>query len=123
MLLTFGDEIAVAIEGYFRFMNYSEGEALAISLYSSLPEKIRTVLAPIYSKLGLSVRLEGVSGAMIRKALEDNLSKKKDKTVKVVDYERNAEGKMEWIIRDIDKTAAMQLFDKRLAVISPQENN
>ena len=123
MLLTFGDEIAAAIEGYFRFMNYSEGEALAISLYSSLPEKIRTVLAPIYSKLGLSVRLEGVSGAMIRKALEDNLSKKKDKTVKVVDYERNAEGKMEWIIRDIDKTAAMQLFDKRLAVISPRENN
>ena len=60
---------------------------------------------------------------MIRKALEDNLSKKKDKTVKVVDYERNAEGKMEWIIRDIDKTAAMQLFDKRLAVISPRENN
>lgn len=123
MLLTFGDEIAVAIEGYFRFMNYSEGEALAISLYSSLPEKIRTVLAPIYSKLGLSVRLEGVSGAMIRRALEDNLSKKKDKTVKVVDYERNAEGKMEWIIRDIDKAAAMQLFDKRLAVISPRENN
>ena len=30
---------------------------------------------------------------------------------------------MEWIIRDIDKTAAMQLFDKRLAVISPRENN
>ena len=84
---------------------------------------MRTVVARIYALIGLCVRLEGVSGAMIRKALEDNLSKIKEKTVKVVDYERNAEGKMEWIIRDIDKSGAMDLFDRRLAVISPRENN
>ena len=118
LLLTFGNEIASAIEGYFRFMNYSEGEALAISLFSSLPAKVRALLAPVYKNLGLSVRLEGVSGAMIRKALEDNLAKNKDKTVKVVDYDTNADGKLEWIIRDIDKAEAMKLFDKRLSVIS-----
>ena len=118
-LLTFGNEIASAIEGYFRFMNYSEGEALAISLYSSLPEQIRTVLVPIYNKLGLSVKLEGVSGSMIRKALEDNLAKNKDTTVSVVDYDRNDEGKLEWVIREIDKAEAMKLFEKRLSVISP----
>ena len=118
-LLTFGNEIASAIEGYFRFMNYSEGEALAISLYASLPEKIRTVLAPIYSRLGLSVRLEGVSGSMIRKALEDNLARNKENAVRVVDYERNADGKMEWIIRQTDKAGAMKLFEKRLSVICP----
>ncbi len=120
-LLTFGNEIASAIEGYFRFMNYSEGEALAISLYASLPEKIRKVLEPLYSKLGLSYRLEGVSGSMIRRSLEDTLARNKDKTVKVVDYDRNADGKMEWVIREIDKPEAMKLFEKRLAVISPSD--
>jgi hypothetical protein len=100
-------------------MNYSEGEALAISLYASLPEKIRSVLVPIYSKLGLSIKLEGVSGSMIRKALEENLSRNKDKTVIVVDYDKNAEGKLEWVIRNIDKTEAMKLFERRIAVISP----
>ena len=118
-LLTFGNEIASAIEGYFRFMNYSEGEALAISLYSSLPEKIRSVLVPIYTKLGLSVKLEGVSGSMIKKALEENLARNKDKTVSVVDYDRNDEGKLEWVIREIDKADAMKLFERRLSVISP----
>ena len=119
MLLTFGNEIAAAIEGYFRFMNYSEGEALAISLYASLPEKIRSVLVPIYAKLGLSIKLEGVSGSMIRKALEENLARNKDKTVSVVDYDKNSEGKLEWVIRNIDKTEAMKLFERRIAVISP----
>ena len=119
MLLTFGNEIAAAIEGYFRFMNYSEGEALAISLYASLPEKIRSVLVPIYAKLGLSIKLEGVSGSMIRKALEENLARNKDKTVSVVDYDKNGEGKLEWVIRNIDKTEAMKLFERRIAVISP----
>ena len=116
-LLTLGNEIALAIEGYFRFMNYSEGEALAISLYASLPEKIRKVLAPIYSNLGLSVKLEGVSNLMIRRSLEDTLSKIKDKTVSVVDYEKNTDGKLEWIIREMDKSKALELFDKRLSAI------
>ena len=118
-LLTFGNEIAGAIEGYFRFMNYSEGEALAISLYASLPEKIRSVLIPIYGKLGLSTKLEGVSGSMIKKALEENLARNKDKTVSVVDYDKNGEGKLEWVIRNIDKAEAMKLFENRIAVISP----
>lgn len=122
-LLTFGNEIASAIEGYFRFMNYSEGEALAISLYSSLPERIRTALVPVYNKLGLSVRLEGVSNSMIRKALEDSLFKVKEKIVSVVDYDRKEDGKLEWIIRDIDKAEAMKLFERRLSVISPLDNN
>ena len=119
MLLTFGDEIASAIEGYFRFMNYSEGEALAISLYSSLPEKARTYLKPIYAKLGLSVRLDGVSEAMIRKALEENFDKNKSKTASIVDYNKNAEGKLEWVIRDIEKPEAMKLLARRLIVICP----
>ena len=75
----------------------------------------------MYSKLGLSYRLEGVSGSMIRKSLEDALNRNKDKTVKVVDYDRNADGKMEWVIREIDKSEAMKLFEKRLAVISPSD--
>lgn len=118
-LLTLGDEIASAIEGYFRFMNYSEGEALAISLYSSLPEKIRAILFPVYSKLDLSMKLEGVSVAMIQKALEENLARNNDKTISVVDYDTNDDMKLEWVIRDIDKADAMKLFEKRLNVISP----
>lgn len=121
-LLTFGNEIASAIEGYFRFMNYSEGEALAISLYSSLPEKIRKVLEPLYTKLGLSYKLEGVSGSMIKKSLEDSLNRNKDKKLNVVDFDRNAEGKMEWVIREIDKLEAMRLFEKRLSVITPKDS-
>ena len=84
-----------------------------------MPEKIRTVLVPIYAKLGLSVKLEGVSGSMIKKALEENLARNKDKTVSVVDYDRNGEGKLEWVIREIDKAEAMKLFERRLSVISP----
>ena len=74
---------------------------------------------PIYGKLGLSVKLEGVSGAMIKKALEDNLARNKDKTVSVVDYDKNGEGKLEWVIRDVEKAEAMKIFERRLSVISP----
>ena len=54
---------------------------------------------------------------MIRRSLEDTLSKIKDKTVSVVDYEKNTDGKLEWIIREMDKSKALELFDKRLSAI------
>ena len=46
VLLSLGNELSHAIEGYFRFMNYSEGEALALSLYATVPKKPESRLWP-----------------------------------------------------------------------------
>ena len=57
-----------------------------------------------------------------KKSLEDSLNRNKDKKLNVVDFDRNAEGKMEWVIREIDKLEAMRLFEKRLSVITSKDS-
>ena len=117
-LLTLGNEIAAAIEGYFRFMNYSEGEALALSLYSCIPDVLRNPLAAVYSKLGLPVTLQGVGRDMILKSLKENLRQAGSNTVNVVDYDAAERGK--WVIRNLTANEAMELFASRLDVIVPK---
>ena len=117
-LLTLGNEIAAAIEGYFRFMNYSEGEALALSLYSCIPDVLRSPLAAVYSKLGLPVTLQGVGRDMILKSLRENLRQAGSNTVNVVDYDAAERGK--WVIRNLTANEAMELFASRLDVIVPK---
>ncbi|MBR2522854.1 MAG: iron-containing alcohol dehydrogenase [Clostridiales bacterium] len=114
-LLTLGAELAVAIEGYFRFMNYSEGEALAISLYSAVPVKYRQALDVLYNKLGLPNRLTGVSGNMILKVLEDGLVRKYNKELfDIVDLKP---GDNTWIVRSVTVDEAMEILKKRTGVI------
>ena len=117
-LLTLGSEIAASIEGYFRFMNYSEGEALALSLYSCVPDMLKAPLASVYAKLGLPITLQGVSRDMILKSLRENLRQAGSKTVNVVDYDPAERGK--WVIRDLTADEAMELFASRLDVIVPK---
>jgi 3-dehydroquinate synthase len=58
ILLSFGQEIAEAIEGHFRFMKYSHGEALALGMYGMFPSpNLRT----LYDRHGLPYLLTGVS--------------------------------------------------------------
>ena len=111
-LLNLGSEIAHAIEGYFRFMNYSDGQALALSLYSCMPEEGREALGAIYSKLGLPTKLEGVAKSMIMKSLDSILDRKGLGPYSVVDYDNGR-----WVIKSLTKEEALQLFSGRLDVI------
>lgn len=115
-LITLGDEIAGAIEGYFRFMNYSSGEALALSLLGAVDDKRREPLSRIYGALGLPVTLKDVSGKMIYKTLCDRLDKMSAGTVDIVDFDGASGGR--WVIRNVDLDTAKQIFVKRIALIS-----
>ena len=115
-LLTLGDEIAGAIEGYFRFMNYSSGEALALSLIGAVDDKRREPLAKIYSALGLPVKLKDVSGKMIYKTLCDRLDKMSVSSMDLVDFDGESGGR--WVIRNVDIESAKEIFSKRIALIS-----
>jgi len=114
-LLTLGDEISSAIKSYFRFMNYSEGEALALSLYSCVDEKNRIPLTKIYSVLGLPTKLEGVSVKSIVKILEQNLSTYGDKKIQIVDIDSNSR---RWILKSLSKDEVLDILLNRLAIIS-----
>ena len=117
-LLTLGNEISQAIEGYFRFMNYSEGEALALSLFSCMDEKSRASLSNIYGILGLPTRLEGVSVRSIMKILKENISRNGMDTVEFVDMSN--EESRRWVIKKASPSTACEIFGRRLEVIRPE---
>lgn len=119
LLLTLGSEIAAAIEGYFRFMNYSEGEALALSLLASVDEKRRGPMTRIYEALGLPVRLNEVSGKMIMKNLKDHVGRMGDK-MELADFSEEDGGR--WEIKTVTREEALDILGKRLSVISDWEN-
>ena len=114
VLLTLGNEIADAIEGYFRFMNYSEGEALALSIYAAVPRSMREKLNEIYEKLGLPYSLTGVSGKMIMKNLSENLKRIHKDDISIVDLET---GGKSWIVRNVPLSEALDILEKRIGVI------
>ena len=114
-LLNLGNELAAAIEGYFRFMNYSDGEALALSLMSCVEEKSRGPLAKIYEMLGLPVKLEGVSTRSIMKILKENLARNGSGTFEVVDISDDEPRR--WMIKKVTMDEACEIFTKRLEVI------
>ena len=114
-LLTLGNELSAAIEGYFRFMNYSEGEALALSLISCVEERSRAPLSKIYDVLGLPTRLEGVSVKSIMKILNDNIARSGNKNLEVVDMSDDEPRK--WVIKSLTPDEAREVFAKRLELI------
>lgn len=118
LLLTLGDEISGAIESYFRFMNYSEGEALALSLLSIIPAGGQAPFRAQYNALGLPTSLSGVSPAMILKNLRTSFVRRGLSEVTFVDL--NA-GK--WVIQKASVDDAMEIFSKRLAKISEGSKN
>ena len=114
-LLTLGNEIAGAIEGYFRFMNYSEGEALALSLLCAVDDRRRAPLARIYEALHLPTSLKDVSEKVIMKTLSDRLDKISSKTLDIVDLDESNGGK--WVIRSVSPDEAKEIFAERLSLI------
>lgn len=121
-LLTLGNEMASAIESYFRFMNYSEGEALALSLMSCVEEKSRSPLARIYDILGLPTRLEGVSTRSIMRILDESIERNGNQKIELVDIVDDESKK--WVIKSVTADEAEQIFKKRLEVIrSDSEGN
>ncbi|MBO4635636.1 MAG: iron-containing alcohol dehydrogenase [Clostridiales bacterium] len=115
-LLTLGSEISAAIEGYFRFMNYSEGEALALSLISAVDDSRREPLSKIYGVLGLPTALKDVSSAMILKNLKRNLDRYASGKVELVDMENGPTQR--WVIRTLSADQAYDLLSERLKIIS-----
>jgi 3-dehydroquinate synthetase len=57
-LLTFGQEIAEAIEGHFRFLKYTHGEALALGMYAHYSSER---MKQLYVRHGLPVTVSGVT--------------------------------------------------------------
>ena len=114
-LLTLGSEISGAIEGYFRFMNYSEGEALALSLLSAVDGRRREPLSKIYGVLGLPVKLKDVSSKMIMKTLTDRINRKYSEHFPIVDFVDSGSGM--WTVRDVTREEAIGIFSRRIAVI------
>lgn len=115
-LLCLGEEISSAIESYFRFMNYTEGEALALSLYSCVDEKNRVPLSKIYNALGLPTKLEGVSSKSIVKLIEQNLNMNTDKNITIVDVDDITR---RWVLKSVTRDEALDILLRRLSVISP----
>ena len=117
VLLTLGNELSHAIEGDFRFMNYSEGEALALSLYAAVPEKARVPLMAIYTKLGLPVSLKEVSFNAIMNSLKDSFSSGASANKPMVCYEEEG-GKATWAIKNPSKEEALAILEERLKIIA-----
>jgi len=117
VLLSLGAELSNAIEGYFRFMNYSEGEALALSLYATVPEKARTALAAIYIKLGLPTVLKEVSFNAIMNSLKDSYAKGACTDKPMVCY-GETNGKGSWIIKKPSNSEALAILEERLKIIA-----
>lgn len=114
-LLNLGVELASAIEGYFRFMNYSEGEALALSLLSCVDEKGRGPLCNLYEMLGLPTKLDGVSTKSIMKILKENIERNGSGKLEVVDM--TDEEPKRWVVKTVTAEEAETIFGRRLEVI------
>ena len=117
VLLTLGSELSEAIEGYFRFMNYSEGEALALSLYATVPDKVRPAFKAIHLKLGLPTELKGVSFNAIMNSLRDTYRKGSVSNEALVCYEES-DGKGSWAIQNPSTDEALAILEDRLKNIA-----
>ena len=116
-LLTLGSELSEAIEGYFRFMNYSEGEALALSLYATVPDKAKAAIAAVYIKLNLPTELKGVSFNAIMNSLKESYRKGSSVDKPMVCYEEK-DGRGSWEIRNPSTSEALSILEDRLKKIT-----
>lgn len=114
-LMTLGNELALCIESYFRFMKYSEGEALALSLLATVDEKRREPLKKIYQALRLPTSVDGVSAKMLSRSMQQQLSQSKGSVVTFVDYD-NSNGGM-WVLRKTSILDGAAIFSKRIEKI------
>ena len=108
-LLTLGNEIAAAIEGYFRFMNYSEGEALALSILSVFDDRRRKPLEAIFGSLGLPLTLTGCTQKMIIKSLNDGFAHKGLEKVVIADLDCG-----KWKTSELAIPEVMEILTRRL---------
>lgn len=116
-LLSLGSELSETIEGYFRFMNYSEGEALALSLFATVPDQARAALMSIYAKLDLPTELKGVSFNTIMKSLRESYQKGISANKPLVCYEET-DGKGRWAIKYPTPEETLSILEERLQQIS-----
>lgn len=117
LLLTLGDELAQSIESYFRFMNYSEGEALALSLLSSVNEGRKRPLVAIYNALKLPTVLEGCTEKMIRKTLNEQLAHRGEDKIKMVDLDGG-----KWKVFEYETSEAEEILSSRIKKILNEES-
>ena len=117
VLLTLGSELSEAVEGYFRFMNYSEGEALALSLFATVPDKARTAMSAIYTKLNLPTELKGVSFNAIMNSLKDSYQNGSRSGKALICYVETG-GKGSWAVRYPSSEEALKILEDRLKKIT-----
>lgn len=116
-LFTAGEELRISIENYFRFMNYSEGEALALSILSMVDDARREVLVKIYGLLHLPTKLDGVSSPMIMRKVKEYYDHKSlidGELVEIVDYNQASN---KWIVRSVNKQTAIKMIEERVKKI------
>ncbi len=77
-LLRFGRDIADAIEGHFRFLKYTQGEALGLGLIAS---DSSPALHTLYGRLGLPIELTGVTQETLMKRIMKSLEKQGDTVI------------------------------------------
>ena len=68
---SFGEEIASSIEGHFRFLKYTHGEALALGMTAMYPDKF---LDTLYQRFGLPLKVEGVTKDTLLKRIVRDFS-------------------------------------------------
>lgn len=107
--LAFGQEIAEAIEGHFRFLKYTHGEAMALGMYALYQTD---ALRLLYIKNGLPLTVTGVTRDTLLKRIIKNYENR-SAAVPLVRLE--SEGKP--YIDMIPVEEANSVFDKLLSVI------
>ena len=98
-------------------MNYSEGEALALSLYATVPDKARAAIGAIYFKLNLPTELKGVSFNAIMNSLKESYRNGSAADKPLVCYEEK-DGKGSWAIRNPSSDEALAELEERLKKIT-----
>lgn len=117
LLLTMGDELSEAVESYFRFLNYTEGEILALSILATVDEERRKVLKVFYNSLGLPTVLEGADPKLLIKLIRERFDRQSGTYKSIVDL---YEGK--WSVRPLKRDEAVDLLEKRIKNIIVKED-
>jgi len=107
--LAFGQEIAEAIEGHFRFLKYTHGEAMALGMFALFQTD---ALRKLYVKNGLPTTVTGVTKDTLLKRITKNYENRTE-PVPIVRLE--SEGKPFIDMTPVDE--AMLVFDKLLSGI------
>ena len=106
-----GEEIASAIEGHFRFLKYTHGEALALGILAMFPD---ARLQTMYQRFSLPVQIEGVTRETLLKRVIRDLATAGDEIsfLSVKEPGKSA-------VQKIASANAPEMFDHLLAVVCP----